>query len=216
MEPNLTDDLITLSRSTGEPPGAHHLSDEDPRTAWLDRLRQEGSVRAGSAQHVSPYEPVSTGLDRFLAGRAKRHANRHTPEVTYVETSFHLEDFPLDPGRVSAIFASLPSHARVGSVDEGWLTISWNEPSTDADRAALAAELAEQAEQAEFTEWKRQKREEAYLTRLAALQGEHAAATDDATRLEVERKIEALRDEVSVDLGAAIPIAPALLEPEAG
>lgn len=153
MDPTLTDDLIAL---------AEILRKEQPglltESAVLDRLHQEAMARAGSTQHTSPY-PAAEQLDRYLANRAKRSTSRHTPDVAYVDTSIHVEDFPVDPGRVADIFRSLPPHARVGSDEGGWLTITWNEPATDADRAALAAELAEEAERAEFDEWKRQRRE---------------------------------------------------------
>ena len=94
-----------------------------------------------------------------LPWRVERSANRWNPEEARVSATLHVEDFPSDPAAVAALFAALPPNARVGSLDDGWVDADWVEPSTEADRAALAAEQAEEALAAEFEAWKRQQTE---------------------------------------------------------
>lgn len=154
MEPSLTGDLVTL---------AEILRKEQPglltESAVLDRLRQEGELRSGRTDLVSPYPMPGGPLHPVLTRCLKRTARHHSPDVCYVETGLHVDDFPVEPAQVAAAFASLPAHARVFAEEHGWLSISWNEPSTDADRAALEAVKAEEAEREEFEAWKRAKRE---------------------------------------------------------
>lgn len=154
-DPNLGDDLVALGnlldQVTAPPEGwPAELG------ALLTRLRLEGQVRNG-LNRLSPYPHQASKL--HPRWRVERNCYQSAPDIAHVRATLHTSDLPTDPAQVAAVFASVPDGARIfdDDGDPGWLEASWNEPSTEADRAAMEAEVAERRAHAEFEAWQQQR-----------------------------------------------------------